>query len=178
MSEQVLTAALPPAADATPAEASASVPAPEQTESPFLGYAIQTMITLVLVGVVLFAYHHFYVAPNKQRIAVLDVREILELKQMQLATDASRPGLTDSERSEIFDKIGTFSGELERAVEDLQAQCGCTLLVRAAVVRPGTDDLTTELKVRLGLGDLKTDEMLKRFRSMPADSPRIPPEVK
>lgn len=148
-----------------------------QVDSPWLAYSIQAMITLLVVGTVLSLYHFLYVIPNRQKVALIDVSEVLELKQMQLATDAAKPGITDKERAEIFDKIGTFSKDLEVAIDELQSECDCTLLVRAAVVKSRGDDLTHDLKVRLGLGDLKPSEMVKRLRSLPSEVPKIP-EIK
>ena len=133
--------------------------------SVWLGYAIQTVLVLAIVAVSLLAYHFTVADKAAQRFALLDVGEVINLKQLAITDLATREGVTDKEREKIYDMVTSFSREIEGAVTQIQQECNCTLLVRSAVVKTGTaEDLTPLLKQRLGL-DKSEGELAAAIKS-------------
>ena len=151
--------------------------ASEETPASFwIGQLISVTTTLVVVAAVLVAYHFVYVAPNKQRFATVDISGILELKELEISVAASRPDATDAQRGQTFETIAQFARDMETAIGELQEACGCTLLVRAAVVKAaGADDLTETLKMRLGVDKLNHGQLVQQLRSLAGKG--VPPAL-
>ena len=135
-------------------------------DSSWLGLALNGAITLVTVIAVLMAYHYLVAVPSKQKIAVVDIADVLSLKQLEVTVAASKPGMTDAQRGESFEMIGKFAKEMETAIAEMQQECGCLLLVKAAVVKASSsEDMTPVLKQRLGMDNLNQAEMVKQLQS-------------
>lgn len=130
----------------------------------WMDYAINASIAMVVMALALLAYHQFVVAPNKQRFAFVDITELMELKEMQVASAAMAPGATDTDRERAFGEIAKFASDLERAISTVQSECDCTLLVRAAIVKSKSEDMTPVLKERLGMANLDKDTLMKSMR--------------
>lgn len=132
----------------------------------WMGLLINAAMSLAIVAAALLAYHFTYVVPNKQRLAVLDIAGILQLKELEVTAKAVHPDATDAQRGEAFEIISKFAGDMEHAIAELQQECGCTLLVKAAVVKAaGAEDLTPVLKQRMNMGSLDEATLLKEIRS-------------
>lgn len=135
-------------------------------DSSWMGFALNGAITLVTVIAVLMAYHFLVAVPSKQKIAVVDIADILSLKQLEVTVAASKPGVTDAQRGESFELIGKFAKEMEAAIAEVQQECGCLLLVKAAVVKASSsEDMTPVLKQRLGMDRLDQAELVKQLQS-------------
>ena len=140
--------------------------APVKDDSSWLGLALNGAITLVTVIAVLMAYHDLVAVPSKQKIAVIDIADVLSLKQLEVTVAASKPGVTDAQRGESFELIGKFAKEMEAAISEMQQECGCLLLVKAAVVKASSsEDMTPVLKQRLGMDSLDQAELVKQLQS-------------
>lgn len=136
-------------------------------DSSWLGLALNGAITLVTVIAVLMAYHYLVAVPSKQKIAVVDVADVLSLKQLEVTVAASKPGVTDAQRGESFEMIGKFAKEMEATIAEMQQECGCLLLVKAAVVKAASsEDMTPALKQRLGMDTLDQAQLLKQVQSL------------
>lgn len=122
------------------------------------------LLLSVLVALSAVALYDHYVARPRQQVATVALRDLLELKQLQVTIALTRPGVTDREREAGYDEIAGFAKQLEVALADLSTQCACTILVRDAVVKTRGDDLTGELAKRLGVGGLKREELIDRLR--------------
>ena len=141
--------------------------APVKDDSSWLGLALNGAITLVTVIAVLMAYHYLVAVPSKQKIAVIDIADVLSLKQLEVTVAASKPGLTDAQRGESFEMIGKFAKEMEATIAEMQQECGCLLLVKAAVVKAASsEDMTPALKQRLGMDTLDQAQLLKQVQSL------------
>ncbi len=108
---------------------------------------------LISLGVMLvgqLSYHQWFSKPP-QRVVTVDLNEVLGLKQIQLTMQATKPGATDADRAAAYESIGQFGKEIEEILNGMQRDCGCLLVVRAAVLKGQNEDLTNELKKRLGL---------------------------
>lgn len=91
-------------------------------------------------------------APPK--LAVMDLREVMEIEETRLTLMVARPGTGDEERMKAYARLQGFGDELTRAIKEVQAECKCTLLNRSAYIGEVPRDYTPELKVKLGMGDL------------------------
>lgn len=140
------------------------------TKLAWMEYAINAAIAMVVMAVALLAYHQLVVAPNKQRFAYVDISELMELKELQVAGAAMAPGATDADRERAFGEIAKFASDLERAISTLQSECDCTLLVRAAIVKSKSEDMTPVLKERLGMANLDKDSLMKAIRGTSGSS--------
>lgn len=137
------------------------------TDSSLMGYLINGTMALVIVLVAMVAYHFAFVVPNKQRIAVVDIAEILQLKQLEVTLTTAKPEATDVQRGEAYDSISRFAKDVEVAINSLQSECGCILLVRAAVVKTGSgEDMTDALKQRLGMAHLNQNQLMQQLRNL------------
>ncbi len=135
-------------------------------DSSWLGLALNIAITLVSVIAVLMAYHFLVAVPSKQKIAVVDIAGVLSLKELEITVAASKPGVTDAQRGESFEVIGKFAKEMEAAIAEMQQECGCLLLVKAAVVKASSsEDMTPVLKQRLGMDSLDQAQLLRQLQS-------------
>lgn len=138
----------------------------QEKDSSWMGLIINVVITLVLVAGMIGVYHYTVASQTKQKIAVVDIAEILGLKELQVTAAATNPDATDRQRAEAFEEITRFARDMETAVNDLQSECGCTLLVRAAVVKANAaEDLTPALKERLGMAGLDQAKLVQQLRS-------------
>lgn len=134
-------------------------------DNSWLGLAINIALMLVLVGASLVAYHFYFVLPNKQKFAVIDIGEVLQLKELEVTAAATHADATDAERGEAFESIAKFAKQMEITIGDLQTECGCTLLVKAAVVKlAGAEDLTPVLKQRMGVDQLDAAKLIQQIR--------------
>lgn len=123
-------------------------------------------ISTVLIGIALAGYHRIFVLPSKQRVAVLDVAEVVNLKELQLTVQTSKPGITDAERRDAYESIKTFAQDIEAGVAQLQEECGCLVFVKTAVVKaPTAEDLTPRLKEMLGLDKITKESLVTQLRS-------------
>lgn len=125
---------------------------------------IMTVVAMLLISAAVMlvgqiVYHQWFTKPT-QRISTLDLNEIMQIKQLQLTTMATRPGATDRDREAAYDQIGQFGRDIEAAISELQRDCNCVLVVRAAVLKGHHEDLTGELKKRLGMESASVEQAL------------------
>lgn len=91
------------------------------------------------------ALEHLSKFTSEERIAVLNLNEVVEANEAALAAG----GLKDEE---LVLEARRFALNLQNEIKALQKDCGCTLLVSSAVISPHTlPDYTDELLARLNL---------------------------
>jgi len=138
--------------------------------------AIESILVLLAIVSSISIYHFAVVERTSQRFALLDISEVIGIKQLVIADMATRPGMTDKDREQIYDSVASFAKAMEEAVAQIQRECACTLLVRSAVVKTtASEDLTPLLKARLGL-DQSIADLTASIRNHPGASPStLPP---
>lgn len=109
----------------------------------------------------IFIYHTIIAAPSKTRLAAIDIGEVMDIKQLQLTQAAMAKDIDDSGRGRLYDEVTTFSAEVEKAINTIQEECGCTLIVRAAIVKGDVPDLTEQLKIKLGMAGVNPVNLAK-----------------
>ena len=124
-----------------------------------------SMATTFLIVVVIVFYHFAMVNNNKQRYAVADIAEILNIKELQVTIAAMSPDSTEEMRAEAFNEVARFGKGLETVLNDLQQECGCSIFVKAAVIKPAAaEDLTQEIKRRMGLENVTSNDLAQQLR--------------
>lgn len=143
--------------------------------SAWMTRAIESILVLLAIVSLISIYHFAVVERTAQRIALLDISEVIGIKQLVIADMATRPGMTDKDREQIYDSVASFAKDIEAAVAQIQLECACTLLVRSAVVKTtAAEDLTPLLKERLGL-DKSIADLTASIRNHPGASPSTQP---
>jgi hypothetical protein len=138
---------------------------PEKGESPWLERLISGTSTLLIVLVALVAYHFTIAQANKQRYAVVDIAEVLNIKELQVTITAMRPDASEEAKAQAFEEVAKFGKDVELVLNDLQQECGCSIFVKAAVVKPASaEDLTPELKRRLGMENINVNDLAQQLR--------------
>lgn len=136
----------------------------QESNSAWLIYAIQGVLVLAAIFLALSIYHFTIFEKTVQKFALLDINEVVGLKQLTITELSLRKEATDKSREDLYDQITAFTKDIEKAVSEIQTECGCTLLVRSAVVKTSDgEDLTPLLKARLGL-DKSTSELTELIR--------------
>ena len=77
-------------------------------DSHWLGHLIRGMTTLLIVLVTLVAYHFLMVVPNKQKFAVVDIGEVLNIKELQVTIAAMKPD-SQLQQTQAFKEIAKFA---------------------------------------------------------------------
>jgi hypothetical protein len=127
-----------------------------------LGMLLNLCMSMAVAAGALLAYHYWVAIPGQQKVGFVDVAEILRLKELEVSARMTQGG-RDAE-GEAYDAVTRFSADLEAALDDLQQECACTLLVRTAVVKPGkSEDLTPEAKQRLGIDRLDANQLVRQI---------------
>ena len=139
--------------------------AEEREGSSWMGMLITAAIAVVITTASLTAYHYSVVLPNKQRFGMLDIAEVLQLKELEV-TIKSLQASNDQQRGDAFDAISRFAKDMETAIGEIQRDCECTLLVRAAVVKSGAEDLTPLLKQKMGVDHLEVSKLIQQIQDM------------
>lgn len=110
----------------------------------------------VLVSALLLTAYHFLVN-QKASIAVVDVSEVMAIQQAQFVKLLSSGTVTDKQREESFTMVAGFGDRLKAAIDSVQKDCHCTLIVKNAVIGE-VSDYTESLKAKMGMAGMKTDD--------------------
>ena len=113
---------------------------------------IQALITLVLVALALVAYDRLVRRPAA-RVGLIDVGEVVRLKDARVLDVLTRAAATDAEKKAAVDFGTRFATVLPQALDELTQECDCLVLARSAVAGwpPQAVELTALLKQKLGL---------------------------
>lgn len=111
---------------------------------------IAFLVTLLVTSASLAAYH-FLLAKPAAGFAVVDIASVVKVKEAEFTSMLSRPNVNDQDRQAAFQLVSRIGPEIERAVGVLQKECGCTIVVKSAVIAGPAEDLTPRLKELLGM---------------------------
>lgn len=109
-----------------------------------------------LVSAMLLTAYHFLVN-QKASIAVVDVSEVMAIQQAQFVKLLSSGTVTDKQREESFTMVAGFGDRLKAAIDSVQKDCHCTLIVKNAVIGE-VSDYTESLKAKMGMDGMKADD--------------------
>lgn len=128
---------------------------------------VAAFVSLV-VGSSLLAGYHAIVAPSN-KFAMVDVAGVLETKEVVFTEIITKPGVSDQDRAAAYEMVRQTGPQLDAALGELQKECDCIILAKAAVVGDGAVDLTPRLRARLGIEhvDVKAIQSTIRARMAP-----------
>lgn len=112
-----------------------------------------------LVSTMLLTAYHLWVN-QRASIAVVDVSEVMAIQQSQFVKLLSSGAVTDKQREESFTMVAGFGDRLKAAIDSVQKDCRCTLVVKNAVIGE-VSDYTESLKAKMGMAGLQTDDAAK-----------------
>lgn len=110
---------------------------------------VATLVAVVVTGA---GIRFFVNAPRP--VAVVDVAEVLRLKERQFTEALTRADASEAERKSIMAGATDFAKQLPGALDELTADCGgCMVLLKTAVVSKSEEivDMTPVLRQKLGL---------------------------
>ena len=110
-----------------------------------------SLLMALLVTTVTLAAYHFWLAKPTAGFAVVDLASVVKIKETEFTTLLSRPNVSDEDREAAYLMVSRIGPAIERAVDRLQKECGCTIVVKSAVIAGPAKDLTPRLKAMLGM---------------------------
>jgi hypothetical protein len=113
---------------------------------------LHAMVSLLIVSLALLAYDRVVRRPAA-RVGLIDVGELVRLKDERVLDVLTRPAATDEEKKAALAFGTRFAAVFPRSLEELTQECDCLVLARSAVagVPPNAVDLTAVLKQKVGL---------------------------
>lgn len=113
---------------------------------------VHALVTLVIVSLALVAYDRLVRRPAA-RVGLIDVGEVIRLKEAQVLDVLTRANATEAEKKAAVDFGTRFATAFPRALEELTQECDCLVLARSAVagLPPQAIDMTAALKQKVGL---------------------------
>ena len=110
----------------------------------------QGLVTLLVVAASLAAYDRLVLRPALV-IGVVDVAEVYRAKEAeftQILTKALSQPASEEERQKALVMARAFAQRLPLALDELQRECNCLVILRTAVAgpTPNTIDLTAQLR--------------------------------
>ena len=111
---------------------------------------------MLLTGVIMLTAYHYGFANKKTGVAVVDVAEVVAIQQEQFVKLLSSNNVTDKEREQSFLMVSSFGERMKAAIGEIQKECGCTLVVKSAII--GTvADYTDSLKAKMGMTGMSAE---------------------
>ena len=115
-----------------------------------LQWLAQGLVTLFVVAASLTAYDRLVLRPALV-IGVVDVAEVYRAKEAeftQILTKALSQPASEEERQKALVMARAFAQRLPLALDELQRECNCLVILRTAVAgpTPNTIDLTAQLR--------------------------------
>ncbi len=136
-----------------------TAPATGQADS--LPAAASTSTTLVLIAVAIIAIlsggvsvgvYHLVMAPKMIKLAVVDLPTVYREKETAFERALTKENATPAEREAALKIATDFARQLPKALDELAAECACTVLASNAVAsRYNVTDLTQALRSKIGL---------------------------
>jgi len=108
------------------------------------------LIAAVAATLVNVAQH--YLLPSKAgTIMVLDTAGVMTAKQIWFTKELTKPGITDADRTKVFEQTKQFATDIDKALTKMQADCQCVIFDKGAVIIGNYVDVTETLKKQLNL---------------------------
>ncbi len=119
-------------------------------KTPVPQWLTQGLVTLLVVAASLTAYDRWVLRPALV-IGVVDVAEVYRAKEAeftQILTKALSQPASEEERQKALVMARAFAQRLPLALDELQRECNCLVILRTAVAgpTPNTIDLTAQLR--------------------------------
>ncbi len=123
---------------------------------------VAVFISAVIVAVTLVGYHLFFYS-KVAKFGVVDLESVLETNQLMLMDKVSGGSVTDQDRLSAFNAAKDFGKDLDKALNQIKSECGCSILVSSALIVGETKDYTTDIKEMLGLDKVNVDLLKQKM---------------
>ncbi len=116
---------------------------------------VATILVSASLSALMVAGAAWWARQHQTRMATVDLQAVLDAKRASFAERITRPNVTDRDREDALAETGEVGAQMSAALKALQAECGCILLTRAAVIGAyaEVEDLTPALMARLGMSE-------------------------
>lgn len=94
---------------------------------------------------------------GQPKIATVDLTGLVEIEQMRMTALVMKPGVSEDEKMRAFTRMKGLGELIQNSISDAAAKCNCVVLARNAVVSNAQMDITQEVKVAMGIGDIDLD---------------------
>ena len=122
---------------------------------------VSALTSALVCGSMLGAYHWMQ---KKSQIGVVDVASILETSELMFTEMLTKPDVSDKDRANAYDLVKQTGPKVQAAIAQIQSECNCVLLTKAAVVAGNTSDFTPQAKAILGLDTVDTQAIKARLK--------------
>ncbi|MCL4181858.1 MAG: hypothetical protein KJ011_00225 [Burkholderiaceae bacterium] len=111
---------------------------------------IAVVVSVLMVTAALAAYDRWVLRPSLI-VGVVDLQEVYRAKETQFTQLLMQTG-SDEERQQALAMARSFSQRLPAALDELPRECGCLVVLKAAVAGgPTAIDLTPALRRKVDL---------------------------
>jgi len=117
-----------------------------------------------MAAAVVFAYHKL-VYSKSRAFAIVDINEIVNIKQLQFQQILVKSNVTDRDRTTAYEMVTELGKILPEKVELLHQQCNCVILTKGAVIGGEAMDLTENLKAELGLAGISSKSLKEQMNA-------------
>lgn len=117
-----------------------------------------------MAATLLFAYHKL-IYTKSRAFAVVDLNEIVNIKQLQFQQILIKSNVTDRDRTMAYEMVTELGKILPEKVEQLHQQCNCVILTKGAVIGGEALDLTENLKTELGLAGISSKSLKEQMNA-------------
>lgn len=107
-------------------------------------------VLMVITTLCLLAVYHLNFKPSSV-LGTVDIAAVVKIKEQQFTELLSRSNTTDADRQAAYSLVNSIGPDIERALDIVQKKCGCTLVVKNAVLAGSANDYTDVLKEQLGM---------------------------
>ena len=121
----------------------------------FTQYVWPVLLPLLVSLMAIGAYHYWF-ANKKAGVAVVDVSEVVAIQQSQFVKLLSGANVTDKDREQSFLMVSSFGERMKTAISEIQKDCHCTLVVKAAIIGE-VADYTDSLKAKMGMTGMSVE---------------------
>jgi hypothetical protein len=115
--------------------------------------AVAVAASAAITGLAIGAYERLIREPRTPRFAAVDLTRIVQAGKAKLESAVVRSGATDEEKRAAVEAAAGFNDRMRAALEQLAADCGCTLVGLPMVIgsQPTIPDYTAVVMQRMGL---------------------------
>jgi len=121
-------------------------------------------VTFFVAATMLFSYHKL-VYSKSRAFAIVDINEIVNIKQLQFQQILVKSNVTDLDRTKAYEMVTELGKVLPEKVEKLHQDCNCVILTKGAVIGGEALDLTEQLKTELGLGGISSKSLKEQMNA-------------
>lgn len=135
----------------------------QSSASLYFQAAFCAAVSLVVCVLVIAGYH--LLMQSKTKTGMIDVAALLEANEVMFTERISRPNVTEADKEQAMEFARQTGPKIERAVFDIQQECKCLLLAKAAVVGDTAIDYTPRVKAAIGMESVDVAQLQERIRN-------------